>query len=394
MRIRFVHAADLHLDSPFTGLKTAAPENVANRLYTATFDAYENIVNLCISEEVDALLVAGDVYDGADRSLRAQLKFVEGLNRLDAKGIRSFVCHGNHDPLDGWHARLNYPPSCHRFGPDFEVVPVFSDDPDRAVIHGISYPKREVTENLARRLGQGRSRSVLDWAASRKRQQQCGTRCLWPVLARRLGAIGRPLLGAGPRAHPPGAEREGAGGCLSRQPAGTAPERDWAPGRVSGRSGRRGKRWTPTSGPWTPSAGLGLIRISERSRRNRNSWTHCTNGCRVCWTGPMAGRSSFAIRLTGRGELNQPLRRPNTIEDLVEEINREWAEQSPFAWCERIEDASASPFDREAQAEGIRFSGGGAADGGSGEDRCGAPDKAWNRAFRPLPASPLSTVFV
>ena len=62
MRIRFVHAADLHLDSPFTGLKAAAPANVANALYHATFDAYENIINLCISEEVDALLVAGDVY--------------------------------------------------------------------------------------------------------------------------------------------------------------------------------------------------------------------------------------------------------------------------------------------------------------------------------------------
>ena len=68
-RIRFVHAADLHLDSPFTGIRSTAPENVANALYAATFKAYENIIDLCISERVDALLVAGDVFDGADRSL-------------------------------------------------------------------------------------------------------------------------------------------------------------------------------------------------------------------------------------------------------------------------------------------------------------------------------------
>ena len=75
-RIRFVHAADLHLDSPFVGIKAVAPDNVASALHDATFAAYENIIELCIDERVDALVVAGDVYDSADRSLRAQLKFV------------------------------------------------------------------------------------------------------------------------------------------------------------------------------------------------------------------------------------------------------------------------------------------------------------------------------
>ena len=64
MTLRFVHAADLHLDSPFTGIRATAPENVAQALYSATFDSYQNIVDLCISERVDALLVAGDIYDG------------------------------------------------------------------------------------------------------------------------------------------------------------------------------------------------------------------------------------------------------------------------------------------------------------------------------------------
>ena len=87
-KLRFVHAADLHLDSPFTGLRAIAPDEVRSALRSATFDVYDRIVELCIEERVDALLVAGDVYDGADRSLRAQLKFVDGLRRLDAAGIR------------------------------------------------------------------------------------------------------------------------------------------------------------------------------------------------------------------------------------------------------------------------------------------------------------------
>ena len=106
-RLRFVHAADLHLDSPFRGIRSEAPPHVADALHRATFEAYENIIGLCLRERVNALLVAGDIYDGADRSLRAQLRFVDGLNRLDAAGIRSFICHGNHDPLDGWEARLD-----------------------------------------------------------------------------------------------------------------------------------------------------------------------------------------------------------------------------------------------------------------------------------------------
>ena len=71
MSLRFVHAADLHLDSPFLGLAGSAPESVARTLRDATFAAYDAIIDLCIRERVDALLVAGDIYDGADRSLRA-----------------------------------------------------------------------------------------------------------------------------------------------------------------------------------------------------------------------------------------------------------------------------------------------------------------------------------
>ena len=152
--LRFVHAADLHLDSPFKGLRDAAPEGIAGQIANATFGAYENIIDLCIRERVDALLVAGDVYDGADRSLRAQRKFIEGLGRLAEQGIRSFVCHGNHDPLDGWEARLDYPALCHRFGGERQRVPVFADEPDRAVVYGISYPTREVRHNLAGGLGE------------------------------------------------------------------------------------------------------------------------------------------------------------------------------------------------------------------------------------------------
>ena len=107
-RYRFVHAADLHLDSPFKGLKRVSP-GIAEVLRKSTFAAFDAVIDLCITEQVDALLVAGDVFDSADRSLGAQLRFVDGLKRLESSGIRSFVCHGNHDPLDAWHSQVAFP---------------------------------------------------------------------------------------------------------------------------------------------------------------------------------------------------------------------------------------------------------------------------------------------
>ena len=399
MRIRFVHAADLHLDSPFTGLKAAAPENVANALVNATFDAFENIINLCIAEEADALLVAGDVYDGADRSLRAQLKFVEGLKKLDAQGIRSFVCHGNHDPLDGWQARLDYPHSCHRFGPDFEVVPVFSGDPDRAVIHGISYPRRDVTENLVHRIDKVDrgpfSIGLLHANVSNDPNHAAYAPCSLDDLAGSgidywaLGHVHtRQVLG----------EREPAvvypGNPQGRHPNEVGPRGVYLVEVDNG--GNVGLDFRPMDTVrWARlDSDIGAFETEQELLDALHE--------RIQGVLDGADGRSVVVRmtLTGRGELNRTLRRPNSIEDLVEEINREWAERSPFAWCERIEDASSSPYDREARLKGSDF----LAEVLRTADRAktdpptdaelqraknGASGTAWQRAFRPLPASPL-----
>ena len=353
MRIRFVHAADLHLDSPFTGLKAAAPENVANRLYKATFDAYENIINLCISEEVDALLVAGDVYDGADRSLRAQLKFVEGLNRLEAKGIRSFVCHGNHDPLDGWQARLDYPQSCHRFGPEWEAVPV-SDDPNGVVVHGISYPKRDVTENLARRLGKVDSSPFSIGLLHANVSNDPNHAAYAPCSLDDLAASGIDYWALG-HVHTRQVPSE-------REPAVVYPGNPQ--GRHPNESGPRGVYLVEVD----DGGNVGLdFRPMDAVRWSRldsdigafETEQELLDALHQRMQGVLDGADgrSVVVRmtLTGRGGLSRALRRPDTIEDLVEAINREWAERSPFAWCERIDDTSASPFDREARLKGSDF---------------------------------------
>ena len=147
MTFRFVHAADLHLDSPFKGIRETDP-HVADVLRRATFDAYARLIQLCLDRRVDALLVAGDVFDGADRSLAAQVQFVQGLGRLQDAGIRAFICHGNHDPLDGWGARIPMPSNVHQFGERAEAIAVDPQSPSGPVVCGISYPTREVRSSL------------------------------------------------------------------------------------------------------------------------------------------------------------------------------------------------------------------------------------------------------
>ena len=352
--LRFVHAADLHLDSPFTGLKTAAPDNVANALYAATFTAYENIIDLCIDEHVDALLVAGDVYDSADRSLRAQLKFVEGLKRLDEEGIRSFVCHGNHDPLDGWEAKLDYPPGCKRFGAMFEAAPVFEDDPQRAVVHGISYPTRDVYDNLALRAGRvdpntfsiGLMHANVDGNADHALYAPCSLADLV------FSGISYWALG---HVH-------------TRQVLSDRSPTVVYPGNSQGRhpneTGARGVYLVEVDADGTVNLDFRAVDTVRWERRTLDISGMETDQdlhdrLHQSMEDTLAeseGRSVvLRITLTGRGGTHSALRQPNFIQDLTEDLTREWSERSPFAWCERIEDETAPPFNRAERVAGSDF---------------------------------------
>ncbi|MGH2511255.1 MAG: metallophosphoesterase family protein [Candidatus Limnocylindrales bacterium] len=150
MGLSFVHTGDLHLDSPFQGIAQAAPEGIVSALRDATLRSWERIVGLAIDERVDAVLVAGDVFENANRTLRAQVAVRDGLVRLAHAGIPSFVVTGNHDPLSGWEASIAWPELAWRFGPG-EVTsrPIIRDGLEIARVHGISYRVRDVTSNLA-----------------------------------------------------------------------------------------------------------------------------------------------------------------------------------------------------------------------------------------------------
>ena len=149
---RFLHTGDLHLDSPFVGLTAEAPPDVSLALRDATLQAWDRIVKLAIDEQVDFAVVAGDAFEHANRTLLAQVRFRDGLERMAEAGIPSFVVTGNHDPLSGWEPSVRWPTGTHRFGADaVEGRTVVRGGTEIARVYGISYPVRDVRENLALR---------------------------------------------------------------------------------------------------------------------------------------------------------------------------------------------------------------------------------------------------
>ena len=147
----FIHTADLHLDSPFIGIYEIN-EELRESLVNATFEAYDTIIDLCIEKEVDFLLIAGDVYDSANKSLYAQLKFIKGLDRLSNAGIQTIIAHGNHDPLNGWSATLNWPEDVHIMSGDtIDSIQLEKDETHVVTIFGTSYPEQHIWTNLAQK---------------------------------------------------------------------------------------------------------------------------------------------------------------------------------------------------------------------------------------------------
>ncbi|MCV9938224.1 DNA repair exonuclease [Boseaceae bacterium BT-24-1] len=148
MTYRFVHAADIHLDSPLRSLALRDPD-LADLIGNATRRAFVRVVDLCLDEQVDALLLAGDLYDGDQTSMKTARFLAEQLRRLHEAGIRVFVIRGNHDALSRITKELTLPDSVKLFGGRAEVIAIERDRGQFAVaIHGLSFAQSHAPESL------------------------------------------------------------------------------------------------------------------------------------------------------------------------------------------------------------------------------------------------------
>ena len=143
--MRFIHAADLHLDSPLRGLDRYDGAPVA-RLRTATRSAFERLIDKAIRERVDFLLLAGDIYDCDWQDFHTGLFFRGQLVRLERETIRVFIVQGNHDAQGVISKQLVLPPNVTVFSS--RAAQTIRLDDLSVAIHGRSFPERAVDEDL------------------------------------------------------------------------------------------------------------------------------------------------------------------------------------------------------------------------------------------------------
>lgn len=144
--MKFIHAADIHLDSPLTGLSAYADAPV-DMLRTATRDAFTNLVAEAIEQQVDFMVIAGDLYDGAWKDHNTGIYFCKEMGRLKKAGIPVYLLFGNHDAESEMTKKLQLPGNVHTF--DTRKPSTFQLEHLNVALHGRSFREKETTENLA-----------------------------------------------------------------------------------------------------------------------------------------------------------------------------------------------------------------------------------------------------
>lgn len=144
---RFVHTADIHLDSPLRSL-ALRDEATAHLVGAATRQAFTNIVDLCLTERVDALTLGGDITDGDLRSIKTASAIAAQLRRLHEASIPVFAILGNHDARSKLSRDIAFPPTATLFEGRSRPARLDRSDGPPVVVHGISFAQPEMAESL------------------------------------------------------------------------------------------------------------------------------------------------------------------------------------------------------------------------------------------------------
>lgn len=111
---RFIQCGDLHLGTPFKYIKSLGKQ-VDEAVNRATYRSFEAIVDLAIEQQVQAVLITGDIYDSDTHNLESQVRFAYECERLSAHSIPVFLVQGNHDPAESWLRNIRLPDMVHIF---------------------------------------------------------------------------------------------------------------------------------------------------------------------------------------------------------------------------------------------------------------------------------------
>ncbi|MBQ2849361.1 MAG: metallophosphoesterase, partial [Thermoguttaceae bacterium] len=127
MSLKFIHCADLHLDSPMRGLGTTDPE-IAATIRDASRRAFERLIDVALEENVAFVVVAGDLFDGDWDDLATGLWTIRQLRRLEARRVPVFISLGNHDLQNKTLPKLTWPKNVKIFSDKKPETFLYPDD--------------------------------------------------------------------------------------------------------------------------------------------------------------------------------------------------------------------------------------------------------------------------
>jgi hypothetical protein len=352
-KVRFVHASDLHLDASFGGVDVT-DETVAGDFSRSTLEALDRVVSLCIDREADFLVIAGDLFNSADRSLRGELAFQRAMRRLADRQIAAFVVQGNHDPADGWSAGLELPDTVAVFSAaEVERREFKRNGEVVCAIYGRSFPSKQVTENLARDF----ERRSDDPLAVAVLHTNVGQLSAWdnyaPCSLEDLRAAGMDYWALG-HIHVPGRISDNPVVVYSGSTQGLNPTEEGPRGCFVVDLDRDGAREEFVE---TASIRWKSVEIEVGGVEDLEGLRSAVSGACDAARGDSGGRALvMRMELTGRSPLHSDLRRPGVLSDLVGDLREEQLGTEPWIWIDRLRDRTRPAIDLEAVAgeEGLR----------------------------------------
>ena len=145
MRFTFLHAADLHIDSPLESLGAKDPA-IAALFARAGRAAVEALIRETIDSEAKFLVIAGDIFDGDWKDVSTGLFFVRQVSELHRAKIPTFVVKGNHDAESVMSRALPYPDSVHVFSAARAESRIIEEL--RVALHGRSFAQRGAADDF------------------------------------------------------------------------------------------------------------------------------------------------------------------------------------------------------------------------------------------------------
>lgn len=145
--MKFLHAADLHLDTPFVGISNFS-KDLQKQLQQSTYQAAKQMFATAIEQKVDFVILAGDIFDDTDSSLKAQMFLRDEFEKLNQADIKVYLIYGNHDYYRNNFAVVKFPSNVKVFGEEVQTFEQVTQDGQRVGLTGFSYHQQHVNQAM------------------------------------------------------------------------------------------------------------------------------------------------------------------------------------------------------------------------------------------------------